>query len=153
MAKSRAERGPQPKNQYNFFSIVPEFQIKTTPPDPTLIEAHQEARLDKLHAKARSKNGLTRSEVVRPDADRDTRAFYKKIGWTEKAKTEDMLFKWNVSMFRLKTVGVYDLVQPNLTHDQMQDIIQKLQEYEREHHMSRRKWTKLYAEQAPLIQH
>lgn len=130
-----------PKNQGDFLNLAPVPPRYTGGSTVTHdLDVEAEVKLNKLHAafNARGRDELTR--LLNPDAQHDTRKFYKEIGWTEKAKTEAMMGHWSVAMFRLKEVGVFDRITPTMTLEEQQEILQILSDYDRDHKMSGRKW-------------
>lgn len=135
--------------QSDFFKLVPDAPTRPVPPtDPGLVATHQEERIDNMHNATNKTVSLLK--LVRPSADHETHEFYTSVGWTEEAKTEAMMGHWNTAMFRLKTVGVLDMLRPDLTLDQQHEISGILKDYDRDHKMNAKKW-KQFARDAGVI--
>ncbi len=131
-------------NQSNFLEQIPlppRYTGGSTVVKDLDVKANM--RLGEIHRAFNTPNDHARGKMLTPDASKDTREFFKQIGWTQKARTEALNGHWNVAMFKLKMIGVFDLLTPDISLQRLQEVVKIIEEYDREHHMTRKKWAEL----------
>jgi len=133
--------------QSNFFHIVTDVPVYPYESSTTQGE-RLEKTIDRWHKIFQGRGEQytrARAKMLAPDASREWRQFLASIGYTQEARNERLRQKTEVALMRLDAAGVLEKLFTYLDSDEQRKMLAVLQEYDRDHQMTWRKWVSTYA--------